>query len=66
MAISIGPADWANVDRMPHRQTTELNDDREETHTPLADRLLRNRRGILLAAALTLAALAVLMASVFG
>jgi hypothetical protein len=66
MAISIGPTDCANVDRMPHRQTTELNDVREEAYAPLADRLLRNRRGILIAAALTFAALSVLTASVFG
>lgn len=51
---------------MPHRRTTDLNDGREEVPPPLADRLLRNSRGILLAAALTLAALAVLLASVNG
>jgi hypothetical protein len=51
---------------MPHRQTTGLDDVREDAPAPLADRLLRNRRGILLALALTLAAAAVLLASLFG
>lgn len=48
---------------MQHRGTTNLDDDHKEAGPPLADRLLRNRRGILLAAGLTLAAVVVLLAS---
>jgi hypothetical protein len=51
---------------MIDRRTSEVDSVDEEAIEPLVERLMRNRSGILLAAALTVAAAAVLIASLRG